>query len=181
MNKVILHGPRLTLRPVSIKDAPAFCRWFRDRRVKKYLKNQGEFTLAAEKKYLRVTVKEKNLIFLSVVNENGRLIGNTRITVCPQHKRAEFGIIIGEKDEWGKGYAGEVIRLWQTYVFDKLKYERFELTVFMANSQALRAYTKAGFTLEGVRRKYMYNQITKKFEHDGVMSMLKEEWKKLKK
>lgn len=67
------------------------------------------------------------------------------------------------------------------YVFKKLKYQRFELVVFMDNNRALAVYKKAGFKLEGIRRRYHWNLTTKKFDDEGMMGILKEEWGKKKK
>ena len=50
----------------------------------------------------------------------------------------------------------------------------------MDNKRALSAYKKAGFKLEGVMRRYHWNLVTKKFEDEGMLSILKEEWGKKK-
>ena len=183
MKNITLKGPRITLRPVKLSDAPAFLRWFRDKKVIKYLlsQNQWALSLEQEQKYLRARFKDKNLYFRSVENEDGELIGNTRISLNTNDRRATFGIVIGEKSQWGKGYAGEILNLWKEFVFEKLKYNRLELIVQMNNTSAVHAYKKAGFVLEGVQRKCAWNLVTKKFEDDGIMSILRSEWLKKKK
>jgi len=51
----------------------------------------------------------------------------------------------------------------------------------MSNKRALYVYKKLGFKLEGIKRECFFNGITKKYEDDGMMSILRSEWlKKLK-
>lgn len=173
----ILKGKRVKLRPIQLVDAPDFVRWFGNKEVAKYLLRQKPMTLPEEKKWIRKMLLAKNKIIWSIFNENGKLIGNTGLTIDAKNKAASFGIMIGEKNEWGKGYAGECLKLIGNFVFIKLKYNRLELEVYMKNKRAIRVYEKAGFLLEGVKRQRLKNSITKKFENLGIMSVLKKEWK----
>src|SRR5258708_2535655 len=69
-----------------------------------------------------------------------------------QHRRATFGVLIGEKDCWSKGYGTEATRLTLEYGFRLLGLHNIMLSVFSANIAAIRAYTRAGFRVIGVRR-----------------------------
>src|SRR5262249_27535125 len=69
-----------------------------------------------------------------------------------QHRRASFGILIGEKDCWGKGYGTEATRLILDYGFRQLGLHNIMLSVSSANTAAIRAYTRAGFHVIGARR-----------------------------
>jgi len=137
-------------------------------------------SLVAERKWIRDNLRAKDTLNWSIYNESGVVIGNCGIRVKSADKLAHFGIVIGDKTQWGKGYAGEVINAVGDYVFKKLKYQRFELVLFMDNKRALSVYKKAGFKLDGIRRRYHWNLVTKKFDDDGMMSILKEEWGKKK-
>jgi len=176
MDAPILKSSRLILRPIKIQDAPIFARWFKDKRVVRYLLMQNPLTLSKEIEWIKKTLKEKNQLVWSILNENKKLIGNTCLKLDKNNKSAVFGIVIGEKDEWGKDYAGETIDLLADYLFKKLKFNRLELSVFTENKGAKKAYKKAGFVLEGIKRKAHRNKITKKFDDDGIMSILREEW-----
>ena len=180
MKKPTLKGLRLTFRPLKLSDAPNYVRWLNDKQVVKYLsmQTQGKIDLNKEKKYLREMAKNKNSINLAMINENGKHIGSAGVNLSPENKRATFGIIIGDKKEWGKKYAQEAIVVFMKYVFDKLKYNRFQLEVYTDNKAAAHVYEKKGLKTEGIRRKYSYNIITKRFEDEAIMSMLREEWLK---
>lgn len=164
------------MRPLQLADAPRCVSWFQDTRVTRYLLLQRGFSLEEEKKYIRSLAKKKNHFNLAILTELGTHIGTTGTTLFPEDKRAHIGIVIGETSEWGKGYAAEALCLVADYIFKQLHYIRLELIVSMDNTRALAAYKKAGFTLEGIKRKSHWNTITKTHEDEGMMSMLQEEW-----
>jgi len=178
MKAAILKGKRITLRSLKLEDASVFVRWLKDKDVTRFLTWQSPVNLIDEKKWIRKQLKSEGSFTWSILNENSKLIGNCALRLKEHDRVANFGIVIGEKDEWGKGYSGEVIKIIGNYIFDKLKYQRFELSLDMDNKRALKAYEKSGFKLEGVRKRYRFNNITKKFSDDGLMGILKEEWKK---
>ncbi len=70
------------------------------------------------------------------------------------HRRrtAEFGILIGERDCWGKGYGTEVTRLVLDYGFAALGLHNVWLWTASPNERAIRAYARAGFKEIGRRR-----------------------------
>lgn len=107
MQKPTLKGSRLTFRPIKLSDAPNYVRWFNDKKVTRYLSGQiqGRIDLQKEKKYLREMLKNKNNINLAMITETGKHIGSAGVNLSPENKRATFGIIIGDKKEWGKKYA----------------------------------------------------------------------------
>ncbi len=178
MKGPILKGPRITLRPIKLADASVFRFWFQDKEVFKFLMTQKTPSLRAERKWIRNSLRAKDEFTWSIYDKDSVMIGNCGIRMKPKDGLAHFGIVIGDKTQWGKGYAGEIAQVVGDYVFKKLKYQRFELVVFMDNTRALSAYKKAGFKLEGVIRRYHWNLVTKKFDDDVIMGILKEEWNK---
>jgi RimJ/RimL family protein N-acetyltransferase len=92
----------------------------------------------------RFTVYEKTTL---------RPIGNTELhNIDHQHRRAEFGIMLGEKDCWGKGYGTETTRLMLDYGFTALGLHNIMLAAYSFNERGLRAYRRAGFREIGRRR-----------------------------
>ena len=67
-------------------------------------------------------------------------------------RSAEFGIEIGEKDCWGKGYGTEATILMLDYAFNVRGLHNIMLTTYSYNARAIRAYTRAGFREFGRRR-----------------------------
>lgn len=89
---------------------------------------------------------------LSVENFDGELIGHVTLfgTTLPA-RIATFAIIIGP-DFVGHGYGTDTTRVMLRYAFDELGAHKVELQTWAYNTRALRAYEKAGFVREGVRR-----------------------------
>lgn len=167
------------LQPIKVVDAPNYVKWFRDKEVMRYA-NQVAYRvkLEDEKKFIKSIEKNENQLTFSVFNEEYTHIGVCGLQLDRLNKHAEFGIILGDKVQWGKGYAGECIKVLGDYLFKKLKFERMFLRKDFGNKKAERAYEKAGFVEEGIMRKHSYNRIDKIFHDQYVMSILKEEWLK---
>jgi len=84
----------------------------------------------------------------------------------PVNRRAMFGIIIGEKSYWGRGYGEEATRLTLDYGFNVLNLNSIELGVYAFNSRAIRCYEKVGFKRAGMRREA---RIVAGVPHDTIV------------
>lgn len=111
-------------------------------------------TLEAEEAwYERASKTESEVHFLVYELATTRVIGSTTLTRIDFFNRtAVFGILIGEKDCWGKGFGTETTRLMLDYAFNVLDLHNVMLSVFSYNERGIRAYTKAGFKEIGRRR-----------------------------
>ncbi|HEU4327396.1 MAG TPA: GNAT family protein [Roseiflexaceae bacterium] len=85
-----------------------------------------------------------------IYEESGRPIGETGFTQLDFfHRTAEFGILIGETECWGKGYGTEATRRMLAYGFAQLRLHSVWLRVSSANGRGLAAYRRAGFREAG--------------------------------
>ncbi len=88
--------------------------------------------------------------FVIYEQKGGRPIGETGFTQLDLfHRTAEFGILIGETDYWGKGYGSEATRRMLAYGFAQLRLHSVWLRVSSANGRGLGAYRRAGFREAG--------------------------------
>jgi len=87
---------------------------------------------------------------------------------------AEFGIMIGDKDAWGKGFGKLVTTFTIRYGFDMLNLNRIELTVLCGNDRARRMYEELGFVVEGIMRQAQYKDG--RYHDVAMMSMLRAEF-----
>jgi RimJ/RimL family protein N-acetyltransferase len=71
-------------------------------------------------------------------------------------RSAEFAIMIGDKDAWGRGLGTEITAYMLDYGFGWLNLNRIELTVLSSNARAIALYEKLGFSGEGVKRQAQY-------------------------
>jgi RimJ/RimL family protein N-acetyltransferase len=96
---MILKGQKVILRPVKLSDAERFVKWFSDPEVNKFM-NYRNFSLAFEKQYIknRLKTKSKDNLHFCIDTKEGVHIGSCSLeSISKIHKRATFGIIIGDK------------------------------------------------------------------------------------
>jgi [ribosomal protein S5]-alanine N-acetyltransferase len=152
----IVRAARLYLRPMRESDATeTYCRWLNDPDVNRYLESRFETaTVASVRDFIRQKSGDRREPFFAIVlNDGDRHIGNIKLgPINPVHRFAEIGLLIGEKDCWGRGYATEAIEAVTRYAFGALGLHRVSAGCYADNEGSARAFEKAGFSREGVRR-----------------------------
>jgi RimJ/RimL family protein N-acetyltransferase len=176
--KPTIRGELIYLRPAERDDLPRFVRWFADGETTRFLKARAPFSLAMEEQwYADMTARQGKTDYHFVIC---RLTDDQPIGTAGLHNldlengHAEFGISIGEKGEWNKGYGTDALHAICDFGFGELRLWRIELEVYEGNARARRSYEKAGFTLEGTLRQRHFAQG----RHADVliMALLRPEW-----
>jgi RimJ/RimL family protein N-acetyltransferase len=96
------------------------------------------------------------------------------MNISDANESAELSIIVGHPDDRHQGYGTEAIELLLRYAFEELGLNRVGLSAFDFNEEAISAYEKLGFAIEG-----RYRQAIKRNSgfHDAIlMSVMKGEW-----
>lgn len=179
MKGPVLKGKRITLQPIALANASIFVQWFKDPEIVQYmLPAIYKISLEKEKQYIRKIMRNKrDIIYVILVDK--KIIGSVGVHLDKKLVgNAGFGIVIGDKNCWGKGYAGECINLLGDFVFKKLKMDCWHLTVFKENKKAIRAYKKAGFITETLLKKNMKSRVDGKFHDEYAMCIFRSEWLK---
>ena len=118
---------------------------------------------------------EKTLVIEARDDDGWKMIGNCGVfDIDPVNRLGELGIMLGEKDEWNKGYGTEAMILLVRHCFETLNLNRAYLRVYAENSRAKRSYEKAGFVEEGRLREGVYKHG--KYDDVIIMSILHSEW-----
>lgn len=174
-----LEFKRIILRPLKTEDAPVFRKWMNDKEVTYNLIIQKALSLKKEIEWVKEQVRSKeNYVWAIEVKADKKLIGNINLRHEKKNKIGHFGIVIGEKDYWGKGYAYEAFERIIQFAFEKLKCNRLELAVFAGNERAMKLYKKLGFVFEGRQRQKIYKLISNNFMDDEIYSILRQDWNK---
>lgn len=178
MKNPCLLDQHIYLRALEREDAGTLLPWVNDPEVTRSLLIHRPMSLAAEEAFIDKVTNDPDTVALGIVlRESDRLVG-----ACGLHKidyrtrQSSFGIFIGAKEEWGKGYGTEATRLVVGYAFDTLNLNRVWLHVFEYNRRGIRAYEKAGFRREGVLRQDSYREG--RYWDTVAMGVLREEWQK---
>jgi len=147
-----LYTERLKLVPLGLKHLSIdYVNWMNDNDVNKYLESGGDYTVEKLHKFLS-QVEIDNILFWAIhIIENDKHIGNIKINPIHQkNKYAEYGIMMGDKSEWGKGYAKEASIKIINYCFSgELNLRKINLGVQAKNIAAIELYKKIGFIQEG--------------------------------
>jgi RimJ/RimL family protein N-acetyltransferase len=171
-----LIGTKVYLRPLEREDAPVLVPWFNDPEVTRTLRRYLPLALREEQDFIeKLGQNEHNLAVGIALCDSDWLIGGTGFhDMDLRNRHASFGILIGEKTEWGKGYGTEATFLMVRYAFETLNLNRVWLHVYEYNPKAIRTYEKVGFRREGVLRQDCYREG--RYWNTIVMAILREEW-----
>ena len=157
----VLESERLVYRPLDLSYCTEnYLQWLNDEEVNRYLEIFEPYTMDQLRQYLEGVQNNKNLLFWAIhVKKNNNHIGNIKIDpVNRYHGYGEYGILMGDKSEWGKGYAKEASCAIMDYCFTVEKLRKINLGVVEENTAAVMLYKKLGFETEGVYKNHgLYN------------------------
>jgi RimJ/RimL family protein N-acetyltransferase len=174
----IIRGEKVYLRPPERGDIDDFVRWFNDADTLRYLSMRGPMGHAAEERWFDGMLErygKRDYLFVICLLDSGRAIGTVGLhEVDEEAGSAAFGIAIGEKAEWDKGYGTDALNAISDFGFGELRLERIWLDVYEQNLRGQRSYEKAGFTREGIMRGAIFKHG--EFADVHRMSLLRDEW-----
>lgn len=150
-------GP-IYLRGICAEDLDGnWYRWFNDPVVTRY-QNRGEVenTLAMQRCYFeRLRESSEDVILAIVLTATDQHIGNVGLHfIDEKNRRAQVGIVIGERAYWGKGYSTLAWKGIVEYAFVQKGLHRLSAFIMTPNVASERGAAKAGFRSEGILRDY---------------------------
>lgn len=151
-----LVSDRLRLRPITPADADGpYLDWVNDPVVTRYLSSEATWTADALRAYVSDMVAHDDTWFLAMELASGRHIGNIKLgPLDTPHRRAAIGILVGERECWGQGYASEAIRVLTEWAFAELGLHKVTAGAWDTNRGSVGAFEKAGFHVEAVCREH---------------------------
>lgn len=145
------------LRLMGPEDTDLIVEWRNSDSVRKNFIYQALFTRESHENWVRTMIETGKVVQMMICElETGRAVGSVYIRdIETMHRKAEYGIFIGEDHARGKGYGTAAARLMIKYCFEELKLHRLFLRVYAENAQAIRSYEKAGFEKEA----YLHDDV----------------------
>ncbi len=176
MKNPFLIGEKIYLRPLEREDAALAASYVNDPEVRRTLHRQDPKNLIAEEEFIAKTSSMPDGLVLGIAKKDGDLlVGLTGLHDIQRNARhAVFGIAIGAKDDWGKGFGTEATALMVRHAFETLNLNRVWLLVHEDNARGIRAYEKAGFRREGLLRQHGFREG--RYVNEVLMGVLREEW-----
>lgn len=106
---------------------------------------------------------------MAIDTRDGRHIGNCMYyDINTEKSQCEFGIMIGDREYWGRGYGTDVVISAMKHIFTATELERVYLHTLTSNLRAQKSFAKAGFG------------IVREVKRDGyvfvLMEIKREEW-----
>jgi RimJ/RimL family protein N-acetyltransferase len=174
-----LIAEKVYLRALEVTDASIVAPWFNDPDVTRFLLRRQPMSVHAEEEFLRRIPANDNDVILGIaLRETDALIGTVGLHPEYRCRSARFGITLGDKSVWDKGYGTTVTRLMVAYAFDTLNMNRVWLHVYEYNPRGQRVYEKVGFRVEGRLRQETYRDG--RYWDVIAMGLLREEWQAAK-
>jgi [ribosomal protein S5]-alanine N-acetyltransferase len=160
MKPLTLNGKRISLVPFTDKhlNSDQYLFWLQDYEVIKYI-NRKEYLLPisfeqVEEYVSKIGKSSRDHILAVVWNEGERFVGTFKFGALDwENRTVNLGILLGDRDFWGKGIATEAFELAVDYCFNGLGLRKIVAGCVAPNIGMKRVLEKLGFKQEACLRK----------------------------
>lgn len=174
---LMLEGRNITLRPLKMSDWEKTIQWRNDIGIKEMaMMHPFPITEMIEKEWYENILKSINdkTIYFAVAKKDDTPIGFIMLNkISYMHRNCALGIVIGEKEEQGKGFGKEAIELIRDYAFNTLNINKITVEVIGTNRNAISFYEKLGFIEEGRLRQHFF--VEGKYHDVIILAKFREE------
>ena len=169
--------PRIYLRALEPEDYEVSVKWRNDPEIRAMVGGHSYFVSSEkEKEWVKNTIFNNNRIVLAIcLVENDKYIGNVMLQEIDYiDGSASIPIMIGDKNEWGKGYATEARFLMLKFAFEERRLHKITDLVKEDNICSIKMHEKCGYKKEGILRESIFRNG--KFHNQVIMGVLKGEF-----
>ena len=161
-NLPVLTTPRLTLRPMTMRDAADIYAYSRDPEVARHVLWDAHQSLSDSKAYLRYIIRQYRegtpSSYGIVLNATGRLVGTIGFMwYNHENKTAEVGYSLA-RSLWNNGLMTEALAAVLDMGFNELNLHRIEAQHESVNPASGRVMAKCGMHHEGRLRGRIFNK-----------------------
>ncbi len=171
-------GKLVKLRAYKEEDIEKAVEFINDEEVKKLMDSTIPFPMTKwqEEDWVRSRKANTDFTYDFAIEDlkTGKYIGGCSINECDvKNRTCVVGIMIGDKEYWGKGYGSDALKVLIKFIFEEVNMNKVKLNVFAFNNRAIACYKKVGFKEEGILRKEIYRNG--KYYDEIIMAMFKGE------
>jgi [ribosomal protein S5]-alanine N-acetyltransferase len=141
------------LQPQHVGEA--YVRWLNDPEIGQFLESRfAHHDSASTIAFVKSMSESPNNLFLGIESKAlGRHVGNIKLgPIDRKHGLGEIGLMIGERDAWGKGVATNAINLITNIGIAQLGLRKITAGCYASNIGSKIAFEKAGFSVEATRK-----------------------------
>lgn len=159
----MITGQKVVLRDKRLTDARNDYKWKKDPELAQ-LDAAPQLTIGFAQFLLNYTadlhLSRSTSRQFAIETKEGKHIGNCGFYDISQIRgEAELGIIIGDRDYWGKGYGSDAVKILVDYIFRETNLSRIYLKTLTDNFRAQQCFTKSGFSQYARWEKDGYNFV----------------------
>ncbi len=148
------RGEQVILRAYEKTDLERAHQFFNDYEMMRFLRIGAIYpcSLEQEAEVIENLNKDKSKGYaFAIATLDGKYIGGCGYMDLDQkNATCMVGIVIGDKDYWGKGYGTDAMRVLLGFLFRELSLRKVQLGVFAYNVRGIKSYEKVGYKVEGV-------------------------------
>lgn len=157
MEQHSISTQRLRLRTLLPADcSERYVSWLNQPDINRYLETRFEppQTLESVRNYVSAVAERSNEHLFGIFLDGGvRHVGNIKVgPISGPHRVGDVSLLIGERECWGQGIATEAIQAVCLYAFAQLRVRKLSAGMYAPNRGSTRAFEKAGWRHEGIRR-----------------------------
>jgi RimJ/RimL family protein N-acetyltransferase len=145
-----------TLSPTEHAGAP-YLAWMNDPEITRQTESAGRmFDRSDLEDYIVDCNNDTAQLLLGMFDlADGAHVGNIKLgPIELRHRRADIGLIIGDKTKWGRGFAREAIAAVTEHAFGALRLSKATAGCYTSNLASARAFLAVGWHEEGRRRRH---------------------------
>jgi RimJ/RimL family protein N-acetyltransferase len=177
MSAAFIGTDRIVLCTLDKKSHLDVChKWFNDQDVIRYLLSDCfPTTYEQEAQWFEKTQSNDQVMFAIETKEQRKYIGNIGLHHIDWINRtARTVTIIGEKEEWGKGFGTEAKMVIIRYAFNALNLRKLSSHVIEDNLRSIKMNVRCGFSEEGRLREQLYRQG--KYSDLFIFGLMRRKW-----
>ncbi len=174
-----LHGSLIHLRAIEPGDEDLLFKWENDQKFWQVSNTFAPFSRKILRQYLEnahldiFQARQLRLVIEAIEPE--KPVGLIDLfDFDPHHQRAGIGILIGESNEWGKGYAKDALKTLLRYVFSVLLLNQVYCSIDESNTASLSLFKNAGFRITGIKEKW--NRSFTGWSSEWFLQMTVDDW-----
>lgn len=161
-----LAGVNIKLTPLT-EDmiTKEYLSWLKNTDVNQYM--EVRFDSCIENSlvdFIKDVNKSPDALILAIRDENDRHIGNIKINWDPNHMVGDIGIMIGDKDSWGKGIGSNAVQLMTKFSTDIIGLHKIIGGIYERNFASKCIFQKSGFAREAILK----NQALVSGEYENI-------------
>lgn len=154
LSSLFWEGEEIVLRPFEKRNiTPSYINWLNDAEVVRYSNQRfHRHTYESCLHYFKTFSNSANKFLLIQDRNSGSALGTLTIYVSQNHRVADIGIMVGDKNYWGRGIGFDAFSTAVRVLADSGEFRKITAGTLAINKGMVQVMEKAGMTLEATRR-----------------------------